>query len=136
MEGSYVDKKCPFTGNVSIRGRIMKAMIIRAGFMKNTVVVRRDYLRFVKKYRRCVPTRAAAPALRIFSLFCYCCCCWWTFLARGATLLTNCTTSPSSSFQIRKAPQKSHCALLARVRERQGRRYRHGGPMPTIVEND
>lgn len=52
MEGSYVDKKCPFTGNVSIRGRIMKAMIIRAGFMKNTVVVRRDYLRFVKKYRR------------------------------------------------------------------------------------
>ena len=54
MEGSYVDKKCPFTGNVSIRGRIMKAMIIRAGFMKNTVVVRRDYLRFVKKYRRYV----------------------------------------------------------------------------------
>ena len=47
-----MDKKCPFTGNVSIRGRIMKAMVIRAGVMKNTVVVRRDYLRFVKKYRR------------------------------------------------------------------------------------
>ena len=23
-EGSYIDKKCPFTGNVSIRGRILK----------------------------------------------------------------------------------------------------------------
>ncbi|CAN0531302.1 unnamed protein product [Scytosiphon promiscuus] len=24
-EGTYVDKKCPFTGDVSIRGRILKA---------------------------------------------------------------------------------------------------------------
>jgi len=24
IEGTYVDKKCPFTGNVSIRGRIIK----------------------------------------------------------------------------------------------------------------
>ena len=24
-EGNYVDKKCPFTGDVSIRGRILKA---------------------------------------------------------------------------------------------------------------
>ena len=24
IEGTYVDKKCPFTGNVSIRGRILK----------------------------------------------------------------------------------------------------------------
>ena len=24
IEGSYIDKKCPFTGNVSIRGRIFK----------------------------------------------------------------------------------------------------------------
>jgi small subunit ribosomal protein S11e len=27
IEGSYVDKKCPFTGNVSIRGRILKVII-------------------------------------------------------------------------------------------------------------
>mmetsp|Transcript_28965 Transcript_28965/g.64775 ORF Transcript_28965/g.64775 Transcript_28965/m.64775 type:complete len:109 (-) Transcript_28965:554-880(-) len=52
IEGSYVDKKCPFTGNVSIRGRILKALVISAGKMKNTVVVRRDYLNFIKKYRR------------------------------------------------------------------------------------
>ena len=24
IEGTYVDKKCPFTGNVSIRGRIFR----------------------------------------------------------------------------------------------------------------
>lgn len=23
IEGTYIDKKCPFTGNVSIRGRIL-----------------------------------------------------------------------------------------------------------------
>ena len=52
IEGSYVDKKCPFTGNVSIRGRIIKGLVISAGKMKRTCVVRRDYLRYVKKYRR------------------------------------------------------------------------------------
>ena len=50
-EGSYVDKKCPFTGNVSIRGRILKAMVVSTK-MKRTVIVRRDYLQFVSKYRR------------------------------------------------------------------------------------
>ena len=28
IEGTYVDKKCPFTGNVSIRGRILKGIVI------------------------------------------------------------------------------------------------------------
>jgi small subunit ribosomal protein S11e len=51
IEGSYVDKKCPFTGNVSIRGRILKAMVISTK-MKRTIVVRRDYLQYVPKYRR------------------------------------------------------------------------------------
>ena len=51
IEGSYVDKKCPFTGNVSIRGRILKAMVISTK-MKRTIVIRRDYLQFVSKYRR------------------------------------------------------------------------------------
>ena len=27
-EGTYVDKKCPFTGDVSIRGRILKVTLI------------------------------------------------------------------------------------------------------------
>ena len=51
IEGNYVDKKCPFTGNVSIRGRILKAMVISTK-MKRTIVVRRDYLQYVTKYRR------------------------------------------------------------------------------------
>ncbi len=51
IEGSYVDKKCPFTGNVSIRGRILKALVV-SNKMKRTLVVRRDYLQYVSKYRR------------------------------------------------------------------------------------
>ena len=51
VEGTYVDKKCPFTCNVSIRGRILKAMVI-SNKMKRTLVVRRDYLQYVSKYRR------------------------------------------------------------------------------------
>ncbi|XP_018019615.1 40S ribosomal protein S11 [Hyalella azteca] len=51
MEGSYIDKKCPFTGNVSIRGRILTGVIIKMK-MTRTVVIRRDYLHFVKKYNR------------------------------------------------------------------------------------
>lgn len=52
MTGTYVDKKCPFTGNVSIRGRILKGLVVSAGKMKNTCVIRRDYLHYVTKYRR------------------------------------------------------------------------------------
>ena len=48
IRGNYIDKKCPFTGNVSIRGRIIKGMVLSTK-MKNTVIVRRDYLHFVKK---------------------------------------------------------------------------------------
>jgi len=51
IDGNFVDKKCPFTGNVSIRGRILKAMVISTK-MKRTVVVRRDYLQYVSKYKR------------------------------------------------------------------------------------
>jgi small subunit ribosomal protein S11e len=49
--GVYVDKKCPFTGDVSIRGRILKGVVISTK-MTRTIVIRRDYLCFVKKYRR------------------------------------------------------------------------------------
>ena len=51
MNGSYVDKKCPFTGNVAIRGRILKGLVLSTK-MRRTIIVRRDYLQFVKKYRR------------------------------------------------------------------------------------
>jgi small subunit ribosomal protein S11e len=51
IEGTYVDKKCPFTGNVSIRGRIISG-VIASMKMKRTIVVRRDYLHYVPKYNR------------------------------------------------------------------------------------
>lgn len=51
IENNYVDKKCPFTGNVSIRGRIIRG-VVKSTKMRRTIVVRRDYLHYVKKYRR------------------------------------------------------------------------------------
>ncbi|KAL5479920.1 hypothetical protein EMCRGX_G023523 [Ephydatia muelleri] len=50
-EGNYVDKKCPFTGNVSIRGRILTG-VVKSMKMKKTIVIRRDYLHYIKKYNR------------------------------------------------------------------------------------
>ena len=50
-QGNYIDKKCPFTGNVSIRGRILKGLVISTK-MKRTIVMRRDYLHYIRKYRR------------------------------------------------------------------------------------
>ncbi|KAL6758057.1 component of cytosolic 80S ribosome and 40S small subunit [Haematococcus lacustris] len=50
-EGHYIDKKCPFTGNVSIRGRILSG-VVKSTKMTRTIVVRRDYLHYVKKYAR------------------------------------------------------------------------------------
>merc|ERR1719325_225435 len=51
IEGSYIDKKCPFTSNVSIRGRIFKGVVISTK-MNRTLVIRRDYLHYIKKYNR------------------------------------------------------------------------------------
>merc|ERR1712032_896910 len=51
IEGNYIDKKCPFTGNVSIRGRILTGTIVKMK-MQRTIVIRRDYMHFVKKYNR------------------------------------------------------------------------------------
>ena len=51
IAGTYVDKKCPFTGNVSIRGRIIRGMVASTK-MKNTIIVRRDYLHYIRKYQR------------------------------------------------------------------------------------
>merc|ERR1712061_266275 len=50
-DGKYVDKKCPFTGNVSIRGKLLKGMAISTK-MKRTIIIRRGYLHYIKKYHR------------------------------------------------------------------------------------
>ncbi|CAM1504516.1 Fc.00g021070.m01.CDS01 [Cosmosporella sp. VM-42] len=51
IEGSYIDKKCPFTGLVSIRGRILTGTVVSTK-MHRTVVIRREYLHFIPKYSR------------------------------------------------------------------------------------
>ncbi|XP_014059664.1 40S ribosomal protein S11-like [Salmo salar] len=49
IDGTYIDKKCPITGNVSIRGRILSGVVTK---MKRTIVIRRDYLHYIRKYNR------------------------------------------------------------------------------------
>merc|ERR1712241_1509130 len=47
----YVDKKCPFTGNVAIRGRLLTGVVEKLK-MNRTLTIRRDYLHYIKKYNR------------------------------------------------------------------------------------
>ncbi|XP_032772996.1 40S ribosomal protein S11-like [Rattus rattus] len=49
IEGSYIDKKCPFTGIVSIRGWILSGFMTKMK-MKRTIVIHRDYLHYILKY--------------------------------------------------------------------------------------
>eukprot|EP00178_Gracilaria_changii_P001756 TRINITY_DN12468_c0_g1_i1.p2 TRINITY_DN12468_c0_g1~~TRINITY_DN12468_c0_g1_i1.p2 ORF type:complete len:161 (-),score=34.56 TRINITY_DN12468_c0_g1_i1:50-532(-) len=51
IEGKYIDKKCPFTGDVSIRGRIMRGVVASCK-MNKTIIVRKNYLHYLKKYNR------------------------------------------------------------------------------------
>ena len=51
IEGSYIDHKCPFTSDVSIRGRIFKGVLLSTK-MSRTLILRRDYLHYIKKYNR------------------------------------------------------------------------------------
>ncbi|URD94207.1 ribosomal protein [Musa troglodytarum] len=68
IEGTYIDKKCPFTGNVSIRGRIL-AGTCHSAKMNRTIIVRRNYLHYVKKYQR---QARNCPVIRKETLK-YCC---------------------------------------------------------------
>ena len=45
------DKDCPFHGKSRIRGKITKGVVVNKK-SKNTVVIRQDYVQFVKKYQR------------------------------------------------------------------------------------
>ncbi|MCJ1391051.1 ribosomal 40S subunit protein S11A [Xylographa bjoerkii] len=62
IEGNYIGnnlaiylvsihKKCPFTGLVSIRGRILTGTVMSTK-MHRTLVIRREYLHFIPKYSR------------------------------------------------------------------------------------
>merc|ERR1712061_970443 len=49
--GEFIDKKCPFTGNVAIRGRLLTGVVTKLK-MQRTCTIRRDYLHYIKKYNR------------------------------------------------------------------------------------
>ncbi|KAL1778322.1 40S ribosomal protein S11, partial [Sigmodon hispidus] len=51
IEGTYIDKKCPFTGNVSIRGRILSGVVTKMK-MQRTIVICHNYLHYILKYNR------------------------------------------------------------------------------------
>ncbi|KAK8683013.1 hypothetical protein V6N13_039088 [Hibiscus sabdariffa] len=61
IEGTYIDKKCPFTGTVSVRGRIL-AGTCHSAKMIRTIIVRRNYLHFIKKYQRYEKRHSNIPA--------------------------------------------------------------------------
>jgi len=45
------DRNCPFHGTLSIRGHMLEGTVI-SDKMEKTVVVRRDYLKYVPKFKR------------------------------------------------------------------------------------
>jgi small subunit ribosomal protein S17 len=45
------DKNCPIHGSVKTRGQIIKGSVV-SDRMRKTVVVQRDYLRYLKKFER------------------------------------------------------------------------------------
>lgn len=58
---SCADKKCPFTGQVSIRGRILTGRVV-SNKMHRTIVIRREYLHYVPKYNRYEKRHKNVPA--------------------------------------------------------------------------
>ncbi|NOZ59077.1 MAG: 30S ribosomal protein S17 [Euryarchaeota archaeon] len=50
-EKSCSDRNCPFHGHLKVRGQIIEGVVVSDG-MQNSVVVQKDYLRYIKKYER------------------------------------------------------------------------------------
>ncbi|KAF7680922.1 40S ribosomal protein S11 [Astathelohania contejeani] len=49
--GTYIDKNCPFTGTINVRGRVFKGQVYKAK-QENTIVVIKRYLHYIPKYKR------------------------------------------------------------------------------------
>ena len=45
------DLRCPFHGTLGVRGRVLEGTVV-SDKSKDTVVVQRDYLQYIKKYLR------------------------------------------------------------------------------------
>ena len=55
------DINCPFHGTLALRGHALEGTVISSK-MEKTVIVRRDYLNYVPKYRRYEKRRSNVPA--------------------------------------------------------------------------
>jgi small subunit ribosomal protein S17 len=45
------DPKCPFHGRLSVRGQALEGIVVSTR-MQNTVVIEREYVRYIRKYER------------------------------------------------------------------------------------
>ena len=55
------DRNCPFHGALSMRGRALEGVVVGAK-MDKTVIVRRDYLNYVPKFKRYERRHSHIPA--------------------------------------------------------------------------
>ena len=54
-------RNCPFHGTLKVRGRILEGIVI-SDKMDKTVIVRRDYLKYIPKYKRYERRHSHIPA--------------------------------------------------------------------------
>jgi len=55
------DRNCPFHGSLSIRRRTLEGVVV-SNKMEKTLIVRRDYLHYVPKFKRYERRRSHIPA--------------------------------------------------------------------------
>lgn len=55
------DRNCPLHGSLSTRGRVVEGIVV-TDKMQSTVVVRRDYVRYIPKYERYKKCSSRIPA--------------------------------------------------------------------------
>ena len=55
------DVNCPFHGHLALRRHLLEGFVV-SNKMEKTVIVRRDYLKYVPKYRRYERRRSNIPA--------------------------------------------------------------------------
>ncbi|MCS7142955.1 MAG: 30S ribosomal protein S17 [Aigarchaeota archaeon] len=55
------DIKCPFHGHLKVRGVLLVGRVLKR-LMKNSVVIEREYVQFIKKYKRYERRRTRIPA--------------------------------------------------------------------------
>jgi small subunit ribosomal protein S17 len=55
------DQKCPFHGSLPVRGQMIEGMVVSSK-MKNTVVVKKERMRYIPKYERYEKRTGRYPA--------------------------------------------------------------------------